>query len=284
MQLLGHIGDKKPVNLSYLHDNQVVNTSLNLVSWRLDGKDKNFLQTLGIKAALPFIPNRIGKIEKGSPAEVAGLKVGDEITEVNHKKTSDWQEILNSIHQSKGLMDLHVVRDGKMLTFRIHLEEKWQGLKLKPYLGIAPVMVKWPENQLVIQKYPFWPAGYHASQKLLQLFAFNAASIEKLATGKIAISALSGPVGILTGSSQALQSGWLSFLRFTAFISFMLAFINLLPLPGLDGGQLVFLLFETLRGRPLSTAWQLLLIRLSMILLIILVFQATINDILRLIA
>ena len=110
---------------------------------------------------------------------------------------------------------------------------------------------------------------------------FNFTLIGKLLIGRISFNMLGGPISIFKTASQAWQQGVLNYLEFLALISIMLACINLLPIPALDGGHLLFLFIEAICRRAVTPAVQLLATRLGIILLVVLMIQATINDFLR---
>lgn len=283
MILIEHLGNSNPLKLEILHRAEEIPVALDLSHWHLAGNEPDLLRTLGIKAVLPLISNQIGKISANSPAMQSGLKTGDRILAIDGKETPDWEAVLAAIQQAKSTLQLTIVHQGETLNVSVHPATRWQGLKRVPYLGVMPVEVHWDKDQLVERQYPVTAAWWEANKKLWQLAEFNSILLGKLLTGKLPVSTLSGPIGIFNGSNQALAAGWTSFMRFVAFISFMLAFINLLPFPGLDGGQLLFLLIETSLQKPIPLAWQHFLIRISFILLIILLVQVTLNDISHLI-
>ena len=100
--------------------------------------------------------------------------------------------------------------------------------------------------------------------------------------GKISVATLGGPITIFRTAGEASQQGLRVYLSFIAFISVTLGFINILPIPGLDGGHFLFQVIESIIGRPISERYQALLLRIGIILIILLIIQRTINDIIRL--
>ena len=130
-------------------------------------------------------------------------------------------------------------------------------------------------------KYTMWPAFKGAWYKMMLFIDLNHIVFSKLFTGKISFNVLGGPVSIFVASGQALGQGLVMFLGFLAIISLSIALINLLPLPGLDGGYIVLLFIEAVTRRPISMRFQMLLLRLGMILFMVLILQVTLNDLKR---
>ena len=106
--------------------------------------------------------------------------------------------------------------------------------------------------------------------------------LHKLFTGVISLQGLGGPFSIFEGAMGAAAQGVIVYIQFLGLMSISIAIINLLPIPGLDGGQLLYTLIEMIRGRPLSLATQLLAFRLGVIVLMLLLIQVVLNDLTRL--
>ena len=110
----------------------------------------------------------------------------------------------------------------------------------------------------------------------------NWLGLQKLLQGKLSLKSLGGPITILESAGNALNSGWIAFISFLAFVSIAIGFVNLLPIPGLDGGHLLFYMIELIIRRPIPIAIQMLCFRIGFALLFIIIIQAIMNDLLRL--
>lgn len=114
--------------------------------------------------------------------------------------------------------------------------------------------------------------------------AFNFIVFKKMILGEISLRSLGGPITIFRTADRAFRQGLIVFLGFLALISVMLAFINILPIPGLDGGHLLLFLIEAIMRRPLTLGAEILLTRIGFMMLLMLIFAATFNDIMRIIS
>ena len=173
-------------------------------------------------------------------------------------------------------------RNGQQHRVTVHSSWRFaKAWKVVGSIGVESLPVKWPKHLLYTAQHgPLAAIGY-AARKTYRLAVFNFIMVGKLILGRISLKTIGGPIAIFKTASAAWQQGLLVYLEFLAVISVMLACINILPIPALDGGHLLFLLVEAVRRRPLSTAVQLLAIRLGMLLLVVLMVQATVNDFLR---
>ena len=149
------------------------------------------------------------------------------------------------------------------------------------YLGLAP-QFKWPDELLRKIQYRPFPAIVPATQEVTDFTALNFILLGKMLTGKISLQGLSSPITIFESAGTALNNGILPFISFLAFFSIAIAVINILPIPGLDGGYILIYFIEFIIQRPLSTRFQALLVRLGIIALLVLLTQAIVNDVMRL--
>ena len=226
------------------------------------------LYTLGL---YPYRPPVIGKVLKDSPAEKAGLKDGDRIVEINGVKIASWYDIGKIIRESRGSIIVVVKRGGKILRFRV-IPEVEKGRRI---IGIlAP-------SEMVLKRYSFTQAVRRGIQKNIEMFILTFKIIGKLVTGKLSLKVLGGPIQIAVVSGEAVKKGLGELLLLMAFISLQLGILNLLPIPVLDGGYLLFFLIEAIRGRPLPEKVINISLQIGFIFLILLTLAVTKNDIKR---
>ena len=241
------------------------------------------LVAFGIKPWSPPIEAKLGRIVTGGVAEAAGLLVGDQIIAVNAKPVADWAEFVSVIKGAYGLStDLMVERAGVTQTIAV-IPETRQGPD-GPYgfLGVAPVVEPLPPELVrTIQENPV-NALLVGVERTIEMSWLTVESIGKMISGVLSPENLSGPLTIARVAGDSANSGWYAYLSFIAYLSVSLGVLNLLPIPVLDGGHLVFFAFEWLIGRPVPEQVQIQGIRVGMALLMGLMFFAFYNDLMRL--
>jgi len=229
-------------------------------------------------AVSPVLTSQIGEVKKGYPAAEAGLKENDRVVEINGWHVRHWNDVLRVLFISADNVRMTVERNGGILAFEVQKKEteiedvsgKFVKRKL---VGIAP------SGKTV--KYNIPNAIAMGLRETLFLTVFTLFVVLKLFTGALSIKFVAGPIAIVAMTSQAARLGIVPLLSLTALISISLAIFNLLPLPVLDGGHILFLALEKLRGRPLDRKVQEVTQQVAMALLLALVLIVSWNDILR---
>ncbi len=207
----------------------------------------------------------IGTVLPGTPAEGAGLQDRDEITAINGEPVEKWMEIVQSIEKHPGEeISLLAKRDGMIKEFYLYAEADPDSGMGK--IGIAPV----------IKKYQLMGALGSSFER----FGMIIASIFQVITGRVPLD-LTGPVGIVITIGEVARTGFVNLLWLTGLISISLGLVNLLPIPALDGGRLLFVLIEAVRGRPLDPEKEGLIHFIGFALLILLILLITYNDLIR---
>jgi regulator of sigma E protease len=246
------------------------------------------LFVIGFTTTLPLI----GKVEPQSIAAQAGIKPNQEIISVNHTSTFSWISVLIRLFMEAGNQDqisieTKDIKTQKISTYTLQLAT-WKMDKLRPdplmSLGITPYIPKkeWPKELLRKNQYGPIDAVSHAWRSLKDYTMLNIIVIGKMLKGHISLESLGGPITIFQTAGTALNLGILVFMSFLAFISISIGVVNILPIPGLDGGHALFQVIEVIIRRPISVPLQVLLYRLGIIILLLLLAQAILNDILRL--
>jgi len=259
------------------------NHFLDIDNWKLDSFQPDPLLALGITPYHPIAPAVIGKVMPKSPAAIFGLLPNDRVISVNNQRVTDWEELIEQIKKyPQQQIALLISRDGKFLPLTMTTDWKFDaGWKKIGYLGVGSLPIKWSKENLLEQRYLPLQAIVPALSQTWLLIDFNGTALVKLVTGKISFHVLGGPITIFQSAAAALNAGIVVYFGFLAILSIMLAFVNLLPIPGLDGGHILFLGIEALLRRPISVRTQVLVFRLGLILLILIMVQATINDLMR---
>ena len=261
---------------------QVQTKFLNLSSWAPDPTNPNLLESLGFYQYLPKIPAVIEEVTVDSPAAKAGLKKGDKLLSINGRPYSDWQSMVKVFqHLPNQTARITVQRGEQVLPLTAELGSHEVKGKVFGFLGILPVVPLMPKSLLITQHYSVVAALGLAVKKTYELTRLNIVVLSKLFAGELSVKVLGGPITIFQGAGYASHYGWLAYLSFVAFINVALGFVNLLPIPGLDGGHLVFLAIEAIKRKPLSLQVQSIGIRLGFTALIMLMLLATYNDLVR---
>ncbi|MFZ2316162.1 MAG: RIP metalloprotease RseP [Gammaproteobacteria bacterium] len=229
----------------------------------------------------------IGDISPQSIAAKAGLQANQEIVQIDGEKTQTWNSILLQLLTHLGNQDTVQITTTK--AHHLDLAD-WHMDELTPdpltSLGILPLIpaipLKMPPNLIQHIQYSPIAALPEAWKQVKNLTFFNFMLFGKLITGKISLQSLGGPITIYQNAGGALNMGILAFLSFLAFLSISIGVINLLPIPGLDGGHLLIQTIEAIIRRPVSEKVLLNLYRAGFFVIIFVMVQALINDLLRL--
>lgn len=284
-RLLEHLGDKNSLHMTVYDptDNQKYERSLDLTTWKMDDLTPDPFLSLGIVPYEPEIPLVIGVMSKDSPAAMSSLRIGDKIIAINKKKVSSWIDIvkITQTHPETTLL-ITVKRNSRLLQIPVKTSYQRDILMRKTgYLGIGP-LVQYPKA--LLQKIQYGPLAAipEAWTQMMDFAYFNLVFFGKMITGKLSLHSLGGPITIFDSAGNALNYGWLPFISFLAFLSISIGVINLLPIPGLDGGHMLIQIIEAIIRRPLPEKLLLLLYRAGFCIIIFILIQALINDILRL--
>ena len=230
----------------------------------------------------PVVTSRIGVVRAGYPAEKAGLKKNDIIVSINEKKVNRWDEVLNTIHNRKvGDIVLGIDRDGKISTVTVSgRAEEQKDIFGKPkkvtVIGIES------SNEARFVKYGFLDSIKMGAKKTWELTIMTYQMIGKMFTGAVSPKAMAGPIGIFAIVGKAANMGINYLLYISALISISLAIFNLLPFPILDGGQILCLAIEKIKGKPVSAKAQDIAQNIAFALLIAFMLFVSWNDILNL--
>lgn len=206
---------------------------------------------------------------------MAGLQIGDTIISVAGIKINHWIELQQTIQGSKGEGQQIFIKRGNE-TFDVNMKPQWSD-DIKAYvIGISPI------QETITRRYGPIGALIEGTKKMGELTIMTFVVIKKLFFGEISIKTLGGPLMIAQVAGQAAETGLTAFLSLMAFLSLQLGILNLLPIPVLDGGYLVFFGIEAMRGKPLSEKVIMVAQQIGIALLVLLMVFVTYNDILRL--
>jgi regulator of sigma E protease len=285
LYLFPKIGDSQTITIKTRKGAELEETAhfVDLANLTLDPYQPDPLEAIGIMPYVPSIPPIIGNIAKNSPAEKANLQKGDVILKINGIGVDEWRDFIEVVKNSPNKkIELLVRRENENIAVPVTTD--WQfNLQLKKigYLGIQSLPVIWPPEKLSEKKYPLLISLVEGAKQVYKFTSFSGIILTKLVTGKMSLHILGGPISIFQGASEAFLQGMMVYVNFLAILGLMLAFINLLPIPGLDGGYLIFLLSELVTRRRVSHSVQNLVLKIGFAFLLVVIFQATLNDLMR---
>jgi regulator of sigma E protease len=283
MALIGKIGDAQTVlTVSRFGEEATQQKAVDLRNWQFEPDKEDPVVALGIRPRGPQIETTLAEVQADSPASVAGLQAGDRIVKVDGQPLTQWQSFVMQVRDNPGKeMVLDVNRNGE--TVQLHLTpEARPGAKAEGFAGVIPRVVPLPEAYKTVRQYGAFDAVGEASAKTWQLMKLTVSMLGKLITGDVKLNNLSGPISIAQGAGLSAEYGMIYYLMFLALISVNLGIINLFPLPVLDGGHLLFLAIEKIKGGPVSERVQDFSYRIGSILLVLLMGLALFNDFSRL--
>ena len=277
--------DQRPIRLEVRGGDGVLRT-LTLDLRGVDGLlDRGtLLEHLGIEPWRPQLDPVIGKLVPGGPAERAGLRPGDRILSAAGKSIAKWEDWVDVVQAHPGRsMQVVLERDGKQLTLelrpdRIEIDDGEIGR-----IGAYPEV---PEDlgaamRTMVRHGPLGAAGA-ALQKTRDMSVLTLRTLWKMLVGEASVENISGPISIAQYAGYSASLGLASFLGFLGVVSISLGVLNLLPVPVLDGGHLLYYLMEFLKGSPLSEQAELMGQRIGIALLLALMSLAVFNDLARL--
>jgi regulator of sigma E protease len=290
LALIGHIGDDEiEIELAPLSRLEGLDANsrhyrLDTRNWQFDPEKESPITSLGLGMFRPKVMPDIALIAKDSPAERAGLKINDTVLAIDGERYQDWSWFVELVQASAGKeLVLNIRRAGEVLDVTVTPEAKQdaQG-KVVGILGVSPTQAQWPENMRIELEYGIVDSFFAAGDKTWQLTIVSLKMIGKLFTGDVSVKNLSGPISIAQGAGASANYGLVYFLGFIALISVSLGIMNLLPLPVLDGGHLLYYFIEVITGRPVPEKAQEIGFRIGAALLLVLMSVALFNDFARL--
>lgn len=283
LALISKIGDTSAELMVTLRGQQgQVEKHVDLRQWKFDPEKQDPLVALGLIPVQPKIEQVLAQVQKSSPADKAGLQAGDRIAKVNGQQVNDWAFFAKVIKDSPlQPLKVDVERGGSLVALTLTPDAKPDSSK-EGFAGVIPRVEPLPDAYKTEHRYGPLSALAEATTKSWQLIKLTVTMLGKLVLGDIKLNSLSGPISIAQGAGASAGYGMIYYLMFLALISVNLGIINLVPLPVLDGGHLLFLLIEKIKGGAVSERVQAFSYRIGSVLLILLMGLALFNDFSRL--
>jgi regulator of sigma E protease len=238
---------------------------------------------LGLGLMQPVFAPILGEVSAGSPADLAGLIAGDQVIMVDGVALDAWSDFVSLVQARAGQrVSLQVKRGQSDLYLEVTPEAVATSDGTIGRIGVALGPQRWPLSMQRLTRAPVYSAWLPALVKTVEMTRFTFESIGKMVQGLVSTSNLSGPITIAKIANQTASNGLESFLGFIALVSVSLGVLNLLPIPMLDGGHLLYFLIEGVTGKPVSEQIQTWGLQIGMVFLVGIMMLAFYNDLLRL--
>ena len=285
--LLSHVVDQSsPVTVETVNPLGHVDVrQVDVTDIQPDDLDGDFLKKIGLTIYQPDMEPIIAQVTPESAGSRAGLRAGDRILEVNRKQIALWEELVQEIRANPGtLLRLRIQRSGETVSIEVIPDTATEGSEKVGKLGIGPKIDQAEFEKLMVEiSYAPGTAMVRAISKTWETSVFTLQMLGKMLAGQVSWKNVSGPITIADYAGKSAQMGVAPYLGFLALISISLGVLNLLPIPVLDGGHLMYYVIEIIKGSPLSAKTAEIGQQVGMALLFALMAFAIYNDVVRLI-
>jgi len=260
--------------------------TLDLTGFPADDVESDVLERIGLRLYRPALEPVLGQVVAGSAAETAGLEPGDRIARIDGRPVESWDDLVREVRRRPGVSArLEVRRGSRTLELEVTPEPVASGEASIGRIGAAPEIPRAHAERLLVEvRYGPLESLRQGVAKTWDISVFSLRMLGKMLLGEVSWKNLSGPVTIADYAGQSAQLGWIPYLTFLALISISLGVLNLLPIPPLDGGHLMFYCVELIKGSPTSERVVEFGQRVGIALLLLLMAFAFYNDLTRLFA
>ena len=290
LAVIRRMGETDEITISVRHDDESIirQHSMKLINWKIDPVQPDALKSLGIAPWLPDYPPVLGEVLLDEAAASSGLMQADKIVSINNQPMDHWTDIVEMVSaQPNSHLQMVIERGGEQIDLDVLTGSRdLQGIQ-QGYLGVArPELSDYQQSRIdkmrYLQQYSFIDAIGQGINKTWEITLLSFRLIGKIFNGEVSPKNLSGPITIAQGAGAYASYGFVFFLGFLGMISVNLCIINLLPIPVLDGGHLMYYVFELIRGKPIPESVQEIGYRVGLVLVLSLMVFSIVNDIGRL--
>ena len=276
------IGDTGFIEIKYIQKGLEKEALIPIDNWLSENDQTSPYIALGLQ---PFLPPLVGQLQKDGPAFQYGIQEGDLIQSINGKDISTWQNLSLLLSQLPNeLIEIELLRNKEVKTLMLETSS-YQDEKgsLKGRIGILASnnLSQWPAEYTIEKKENLITAFFVGIADTYRYTLLIVSSIGKMISGSISADNLGGPIQISVLAGSAAKAGYVTFLSMIALLSINLGLLNLLPIPILDGGQLLMITIEKLKGSPVSEMTIEYSMRVGIVLVVGLMVFAFANDIAR---
>ncbi|WP_079201106.1 RIP metalloprotease RseP [Pseudomonas sp. CC6-YY-74] len=285
LQLVRRLGESGTLSVDVLDQGSTTAGLRQIVlkDWLRGVEEPNPIAALGIRPWRPALLPVLAQLDPKGPAQAAGLLVGDQLLMLDGEPLDEWQQLVDRVQAMPAeAVTLLVKRDGRDMQVAVNLAARGEGEARRGYLGAGVAGVEWPAEMLREVSFGPLEAVAEGFRRTWTMSLLTLDSLKKMLFGELSVKNLSGPITIAKVAGASAESGLGDFLNFLAYLSISLGVLNLLPIPVLDGGHLLYYLVEWVRGRPLSERVQGWGMQIGISLVIGVMLLALINDLGRL--
>ncbi|GGJ81905.1 RIP metalloprotease RseP [Pseudomonas matsuisoli] len=285
LKLIGRLGESGTLAITTRSEgsSREQHYTIPISGWLKGAEEPDPIAALGINPWRPAIRPVLAELDPDGPAARAGLKTGDLLVSLDGVAIDEWQQAVELI---RARPDQRIVieyrRDGALMERALDLGRREGSGAVAGYLGAGVSGGDWPAEMLQEISYGPLDAVVEGARRTWVMSALTLDSLKKMLFGELSVKNLSGPITIAKVAGASAQSGVGDFLNFLAYLSISLGVLNLLPIPVLDGGHLLFYLVEWARGRPLSERVQAWGMQIGVSLVVGVMLLALVNDLGRL--
>lgn len=279
--------DADRIDLDVINDRkEIARRRLDVSAAKVDGWQGDAFERLGLRFFRPNIPPLIATVAPNGPAASAGLAVGDEITSMDGVAVNSWPDVVSAVRNAPGVrLHVGILRQGQRSVIEVVPADYLENGHRYGRIGAGISDRSFRSDDLLVRvSYRPLPALFKAMQETWEKSAFSLVMIGRMISGDISPRNISGPLTIADYAGQSAKMGVEYYLKFLALVSVSLAVLNLLPIPILDGGHLLYYAVEALCGRPLSERAMEIGQQVGLALMLMLMAFAFYNDINRLIS
>lgn len=283
VQRVGESGTLSLTVQGYAGSSPAQTYQLQIERWQGDTDNPMFLSSIGLVAYSPDLEPLIGSVVAGGVADRAGVQAGDRVVAIDGVPVQLWEDFRASIAERAGQpLSIRLDRNGveqlvNLIPESLDVEGESVGR-----IGVGAAQAEWPAELRRPVNYSIIGAFVAGAQQTLATGELILDSLRKLVTGQISTKSLGGPITIAKFANASAEAGWQSFFMFVAALSVMLGVVNLLPIPVLDGGHLVFYAVEAVKGSPVADWIQAIATRVGVAVLMFVMILALYNDFARL--
>lgn len=260
--------------------------TIDVSSVSLRDENEDPVRRLGFREWLPDLPAEVTETMEGSPAERAGLQPGDRVVEVDGEPIDDWMAWVEYVRERpEQSIQVRIQRDGTIVELELVPEAVGEGEQAIGRIGAYGPTLSEADRDRMFTTVRYGPVAAlgHGMQRTWDVTTLTLRVVTQLVTGQAALANIAGPVTIAHFAGETARVGLAQFLGFLALISISIGILNLLPIPILDGGHLLYLAIEAVKGSPLSERAQIIGQQIGVVLLFSLIALALYNDFLRLV-
>ena len=286
-KLLNLALDKQVVTVETVNASREIGFhKLDLAGVVVDQAERDVTAQLGLQLQRPKLPAVLGRLSASGAAEAAGLREGDRVVRIGDSSVELWTDLVTIVRDAPGrTLEFEVLRDGRALRFQVTPSAVDDNGRSVGRIGAALADAEDQREQMFVTvRYGLGEALSKGIGQTWDTAAMSVSVMGRMIVGEVSVKNLSGPVTIADFAGQSARMGWAHYIKFLALISISLGVLNLMPVPVLDGGHLLYYVIEIIKGGPVSERAMEIGQQIGMALLAALMAFAFYNDINRLFA